>query len=75
MFSFLYFAFVVIGAIGLKDFEIRHSIRLGSSDGANTNVNDVTLGVRDELNQLICTEYDGLVEDCSINGMREFKID
>ena len=73
MFSFLSFAFLVIGAIGASDFEIRHSIELGSSD-FNSNVNEVSKEVNEELDQLICTEYDGLVEDCSIEGMIEFKM-
>jgi len=73
MFSFLSFAVLVIGAIGANDFEIRHSIELGSNDeNCCHNVNDVTVGVRNELEQLICTEYDGSVEDCSIEGMIEF---
>ena len=75
MFSFLSFAVLVIGAIGANDFEIRHSIELGSIDEeCCSDVNDVTLGVRDELDQLICTEYDELVDDCSIEGMIEFKM-
>ena len=71
MFSFLSFAVLFIGAIDANDFEIRHSIELGSSDFEG-NVNEVSKEVNDELNQLICTEYDGLVNECSIEGMEKF---
>ena len=77
MFSILYFAVLVIGAIEKNDFEIRHSIELGNEDAAEINVNDVTKEVKDELDQLLCTGYTekNLVDECSIEGMIEIKMD
>ena len=75
MFSILSFAVLVIGAIEKNDFEIRHSIELGNEDAAEINVNDVTKEVKDELDQLLCTEYDEMVENCEIEGTVEFKLD
>ena len=78
MFSILSFAVLLIGAIEGNNFEIRHSIELGSEDATGIpNVNEVTLEVRDELDQLLCTGYteDNLVDKCSIEGMIEIKTD
>ena len=76
MFSILSFAVLVIGAIGKNDFEIRHSIQLGySEDATGINVNDVQKEVKDELTELICTEYNEMVEKCEIEGMVELKMD
>ena len=52
MFSILYFAVLVIGAIGANDFEIRHSIELGNEDAAEINQIDVQ---KDQF-QLISSE-------------------
>ena len=75
MFSILYFAVLVIGAIGANDFEIRHSIELGSEDATGIKVDEVSEEVKDELDQLLCTEYDEMVENCEIEGTVEFKLD
>ena len=76
MFSTLSFAVLVIGAIEKNDFEIRHSIQLGySEDATGINVNEVTIEVKDELTELICTEYDEMVEKCEIEGTVELKVD
>ena len=71
MFSILSFAVLVIGAIGANDFEIRHSIELGSENAADIKDDDVSDEVKNELDQLICTQYTekDLVTDCSIEGM------
>ena len=74
MFSILSFTVLVIGAIGANNFEIRHSIELESSDVEGINVNEVSKDVKDELHQLICTEYDELVNACSIEGMVKSKM-
>ena len=75
MFSILSFAVLLIGAIKANNFEIRHSIDLGSDNAQGINVNDVTKEVKDELDQLICTGYteNNLVDECSIEGMIEIK--
>ena len=75
MFSILSFAVLVIGAIGANDFEIRHSIELGNEDAAEINQIDVQKEVKDELTELICTEYNEIVENCEIEGTVEFKLD
>ena len=77
MFSILYFAVLVIGAIEKNDFEIRHSIELGNEDATGIKVDDVTKEVKDELDQLLCTGYteNNLVEECSIEGIIEIKMD
>ena len=75
MFSILSFAVLVIGAIGANDFEIRHSIELGSEDATDINEIDVPKEVTNELTELICTEYDKMVKECSIEGMVELKVD
>ena len=77
MFSILSFAVLLIGAIEGNNFEIRHSIDLGSDNAQDININDVTKEVKDELDQLLCTGYteDNLVDKCSIEGMIEIKTD
>lgn len=77
MFSFLSFAVLVIGAIGesdgLNNFEIRHSIELGSNNAEGIDAKEIENEVKEELYELICTGYDGIVNDCSIEGMTNIK--